>query len=124
VDPVHRCARRVTRAARHDAVTAVGRHGTDPWTGLHPSLMKRDPVTTDEMACRELVEVITDYLEGKLPLEDRRRFEAHLDECPYCVIYLEQMRATIVAVGGLAPESITPATRERVLEAFRGWRER
>jgi anti-sigma factor RsiW len=81
-------------------------------------------VTTDEMACRELVEVITDYLEGKLPLEDRRRLEAHLDECAYCVTYLEQMRATIAAVGELAPDSIAPETRDRVLEAFRGWRER
>ena len=81
-------------------------------------------MTTDEMACRELVEVITDYLEGTLPAADRRRFETHLNECPFCVTYLEQMRATIAAVGGLAPESITPETRERVLEAFRGWRER
>ena len=76
-----------------------------------------------EMACRELVEVVTDYLEGRLPELDRRRFEKHLSECPYCVEYVEQMRATIGALGEIRPESIAPETREDLLEAFRGWRD-
>jgi anti-sigma factor RsiW len=74
------------------------------------------------MACAELVEVITDYLEGTLPDEDRRRFEAHLGECPYCVNYLEQMRETIDSLGELKPESLSPDAQKEVLEAFRGWR--
>ncbi len=76
------------------------------------------------MSCAELVEVITDYLEGTLPDEDRRRFEAHLDECPYCVTYLEQMRETIEGLGGLREESLSPETKHELLEAFRGWRDR
>ena len=76
------------------------------------------------MACAELVEVITDYLEGTLPEQDRQRFEAHLDECPFCVTYLEQMRETIDALGGLSEESLSPETQEQLLEAFRGWRDR
>ena len=76
------------------------------------------------MACAELVEVITDYLEGTLPEKDRQRFEAHLDECPFCVTYLEQMRETIDALGGLSEESLSPETQEQLLEAFRGWRDR
>ena len=47
----------------------------------------------EEMSCRELVEVITDYLEGALGPDDRRRFEAHLAACPYCLTYLDQTRA-------------------------------
>lgn len=77
----------------------------------------------DEMSCRELVEVITDYLEGTLPPADRARFEAHLEECPYCVTYLEQMRETIDTLGGLSEESLDEESRERLLEAFRGWRD-
>jgi len=77
---------------------------------------------TDEMTCRELVEVITDYLEGTLPDEDRRRFEEHLDECPYCANYLEQMRLTIATLGELREDSLSPETREELLAAFRGWR--
>jgi anti-sigma factor RsiW len=76
----------------------------------------------DEMTCRELVEVITDYIEGTLPEDDRRRFEQHLAECPYCVNYLEQMRETIDTLGELPEESIQPQAREELLEAFRRWR--
>jgi anti-sigma factor RsiW len=76
----------------------------------------------DEMTCRELVEVITNYIEGTLPEHDRRRFEQHLGECPGCVNYLEQMRATIDALGELREESIPPAAREELLEALRRWR--
>ena len=78
----------------------------------------------DEMACRELVEVLTEYLEGTLSQEDRRRLEAHLAECPNCVDYVEQFRQTIDALGGMSPETIAPEAREELLEAFRGWRER
>ncbi len=78
---------------------------------------------SDEMACRELVGVITDYLEGRLPKDDSRRFEAHLAECPYCVAYLDQMRRTIEALGELRLESISPRRRAELIEAFRGWRD-
>jgi anti-sigma factor RsiW len=78
----------------------------------------------DEMACVELVEVVTEYLEGTLPEADRQRFEAHLAECPYCVEYLAQFRQTIEASGQLALDSLAPGKREELLEAFRGWRER
>ena len=78
--------------------------------------------TADEITCAELVEIITDYLEGTMPQAERRRFEAHLDECPYCVNYLEQMRQQIAALGELSEESIAPDAREALLETFRGWR--
>jgi anti-sigma factor RsiW len=78
----------------------------------------------EEMSCRELVDVITDYLEGTMARGDRVRFEAHLDDCPYCVNYVAQMRETIEALGGLTEESIGADTRDQLLAAFRGWRER
>lgn len=78
----------------------------------------------DEMTCRELVEVVSDYLEGRLPAGDKRRLEEHLRDCPYCVEYIEQMRQTSAALEELTEESISPETRGALLEAFRGWRER
>jgi anti-sigma factor RsiW len=78
--------------------------------------------TANGITCAELVEIITDYLEGTMEEADRRRFEAHLDACPYCVNYLEQMRRTIAALGELSEESITRDAREALLETFRGWR--
>jgi anti-sigma factor RsiW len=78
--------------------------------------------TANEITCAELVEIVTDYLEGTMQQAELRRFEAHLDECPYCVNYLEQMRQTIAALGELSEESIAPDAREALLETFRGWR--
>ena len=78
----------------------------------------------DEMTCKELVEVVSDYLEGRLPAEAKQRLEEHLGECPYCAEYIDQMRHTIAALGELTEDSITPETRGELLEAFRGWRER
>jgi len=79
--------------------------------------------TVNEMACQELVEVITDYLEGTLPKSDRARFDAHLATCPGCREYLEQMRALIRLSGSLNAKSIAPATRASLLRAFRRWRD-
>jgi anti-sigma factor RsiW len=76
----------------------------------------------EEMTCRELVEVITDYLEGTMAALDRERFESHLRECPYCATYLEQMRETIATVGELREESLEPRVREELLARFRDWR--
>ena len=74
------------------------------------------------MTCRELVDVITGYIEGTLPAADRARMEAHLEECPSCRTYLQQMRDTIGALGSLREQQLAPETRAGLLEAFRGWR--
>ena len=77
--------------------------------------------TLPEMPCRELVELVTDYLEDRLAPVDRARFEAHLAECEYCAAYLEQMRETIRTLGRLPEESLSPEARAALLTAFRGW---
>jgi anti-sigma factor RsiW len=84
------------------------------------------PVDThdDEMACQELVEVVTDYLEGALGADDRRRFEAHLAECPFCTEYVEQMRTVAGTLRGLREGTgLSAGARDALLDAFRGWRE-
>jgi anti-sigma factor RsiW len=78
----------------------------------------------EEMTCKELVEVVSDYLEDRLPANAKRRLEEHLGECPYCAEYIDQMRQTIAALGELTEDSIAPETRGELLEAFRGWRRR
>jgi anti-sigma factor RsiW len=77
-----------------------------------------------EMACNELVDVITEYLEGTLPAGDRRRFEAHLQDCSFCTNYVEQMRATVARLGEQPGGTLSSDARADVLEAFRGWRDR
>jgi predicted anti-sigma-YlaC factor YlaD len=81
--------------------------------------------TPPEMPCQELVEVITDYLEGALAETNRRRFEAHLAECDACRDYLEQFRLTIALAGRVDErERVPPHMREELLAAFRHWRDR
>lgn len=76
--------------------------------------------TLPEMPCRELVELITDYLEGRLSPADRERFEAHLAECGPCRTYLEQFRQTIALLGRLPEETLSDEVRGALLTAFRG----
>jgi len=75
-----------------------------------------------EMACRELVELVTDYLEDRLSARDRARFEAHIAACAYCATYLEQMRQTIRTLGRIPEESLSHEARDALLAAFRSWR--
>jgi predicted anti-sigma-YlaC factor YlaD len=75
-----------------------------------------------EMACKELVEAVTDYLEGAMPPGERRRFEDHLGECTYCIEYLDQMRQVAGGLGGLRGETIAPERRDALLAAFRDLR--
>jgi anti-sigma factor RsiW len=76
-----------------------------------------------DLACREVVELVTDYLEGALDERDRERFERHLDGCDGCTAYLDQMRLTLRLAGRLEPAAVDPDFRERLVEAFRGWAE-
>ena len=77
-----------------------------------------------EMPCRELVELITDYLEERLSPQDRARFETHLDQCRACRTYLDQFRQTIRVLGRLPEESLSAQAREALIAAFRGWSRR
>jgi anti-sigma factor RsiW len=76
---------------------------------------------THNMSCRELVELVTDYLDDQLDPRQRARFEEHLGECAACVTYLDEMRMTIDALGRIPPESLSPDAERDLLAAFRDW---
>jgi len=76
----------------------------------------------DDMTCREVVELVSDYLEGALPPETAARFARHLRSCDGCTRYLEQMRLTIVTVGRLRDDTVPPEALERLVATFQGWR--
>jgi anti-sigma factor RsiW len=67
-------------------------------------------VLARDIACREAVELVTDYLDDALSSKDRRRFERHLERCDGCTAYLDQVRATIAAVGSIGPDDLDDAT--------------
>jgi len=78
--------------------------------------------TSPELTCRELVELVTDYFEGALSPEAQARFDQHMAKCDWCKLYLDQMRATVLAMGKLTEDSITPQAQAELLNAFRGWK--
>ncbi len=74
------------------------------------------------MKCREVVELMTEYLEGTLSPEDTARFEEHIRGCDGCTAYLEQMRKTRLLTRRLAEEPIPAALQDELVAAFRSWR--
>jgi len=73
------------------------------------------------VSCIELVELITEYLEGALPGDRRARFEEHLRGCDGCTAYMQQFEATIRLTGMLTEDQVPADAREALLGAFRGW---
>jgi anti-sigma factor RsiW len=77
------------------------------------------PVVPGGISCREVVETVTEYLEGALPAEERARMEAHLAACPPCASYVEQIRATGRLAAAAEAELEQRPDREALLAAFR-----
>ncbi len=77
----------------------------------------------EQLSCRELVELVTDYLEGALALEERERFERHVhaENCSGCAEYLRQMRTTVELTGRLRPADLSREPEEALRRAFRDW---
>ncbi len=75
----------------------------------------------EELSCREVVELVTDYLEGALLGDFVRVLEEHLALCEGCAAYLDQMRATILLTGRLAEEAVPPELERALLAAYRDW---
>lgn len=79
-----------------------------------------------ELTCQEIVELVTDYLEGHMAPAQRAQFEQHMLTCPPCTTYLEQMRTMVGLAATLdTPDASTETAPEppaAVLDAFRRWK--
>jgi anti-sigma factor RsiW len=73
-------------------------------------------------SCKQIVEVVTDYLEGGLATDDRIAFERHVAICPPCRGYLSQMRKVTRVANSLSEDDLSPRAREALANAFAGWR--
>jgi predicted anti-sigma-YlaC factor YlaD len=80
--------------------------------------------TVEPISCQEVVELVTDYLEGAMAPGDVARFEHHLSVCEGCGFYVEQIRMTITAVGRIGEEDVPPDVRVQLVEAFRDFKRR
>jgi anti-sigma factor RsiW len=76
----------------------------------------------DGLSCRELVELVSDYLEGALAPHEHSRFEAHIAGCDHCAAYLRQMRETLALLGTLPADALSRDAEDELRVAFREWK--
>ena len=76
----------------------------------------------NELNCQEVVELVTDYLEQALLPEKQAQFEKHIEECPGCDTYLDQVQQTIMMLRKLSEQQTFPGTKQDLLEIFRNWK--
>ncbi len=74
------------------------------------------------LSCQQLTELVTDYLEGKMSLGQRLRFQMHLGMCKHCRAYLHQMKLTIATLGSLPAEPLPEGVRTELLQRFQTWK--
>ena len=76
-------------------------------------------IRRDPWSCEKVNRFIIDYLEREVDEETRVQFEAHLQECPNCGVFLEQYRSTLDAVGDLRDMELPPALIDRTVDFLR-----
>ena len=79
-------------------------------------------LSVESITCQEVVELVTEYLEGAMAPADAARFEHHLSLCEGCVWYVDQIRMTVEAVGRIDESDVPPETRDGLVAAFRDFK--
>ena len=78
--------------------------------------------SADHLSCREVVELVSDHLDGALSAEEVALFEQHLNFCEGCVWYVEQIKTTVDALGEIREEDLPPEAKNPLMTVFRDWR--
>jgi predicted anti-sigma-YlaC factor YlaD len=73
------------------------------------------------LSCKQITELVTDYLEGRMSLADRMRFQMHVGMCKHCRAYLRQMKVTIETLGQLPDEPMPDDVRDELRKRFADW---
>ncbi len=76
-------------------------------------------MSDEDTTCAEVVELVSDYLDGALPEPEAQRVADHLAGCPGCTAYFEQVRATSASLGRVTADDLPPELKASLLEAFR-----
>lgn len=74
------------------------------------------------LTCKEVTELVTDYLEGRLSFMQRVRFHVHVGMCRHCRACLRTMRTTVRALGEVPPNPVPDDVRDELLQRFRDWK--
>ena len=74
------------------------------------------------LSCKDITELVTDYLEDRMSFMDKMRFQLHLGMCKHCRNYLKQMRQTIDTISELKEEDVPEHVMEELMERFNDWK--
>ena len=80
---------------------------------------KQSPMSLSAETCKELTDLISDYVTGQLKPRLKREFEEHLSICPDCVSFLNSYKKTIALTGALEPTTLPAKVRNNVLDFLR-----
>ena len=78
---------------------------------------------THEISCKQLVDLVADYLEESIPDEARVQFEQHLSECGYCTAYVQQLQVTVTLTKKLGEDELDKPAPKELLNIFRKWKQ-
>ena len=81
------------------------------------------PLLFEDLACRDAVELVTDYLEGALSWRQRRSFERHIRRCPNCRAYFAQIRTMVSTRPMVETDALSPEARDELVDLFRRFRD-
>jgi anti-sigma factor RsiW len=70
------------------------------------------------MNCRQLMQLLCDYIADELPPELRQHIHQHLQKCPPCVAYVDSYRATIQLTRKLPCKPPPPELMQRLQAAL------
>ena len=80
---------------------------------------KQAPKSPSAKTCKELTELISDYVTGQLKPSLKREFEQHLSICPDCVNFLNSYKKTVAVTGDIEPTTLPAKVRNNVLDFLR-----
>lgn len=68
--------------------------------------------------CKQMTDLVFDYLNDKLSPNVKRDFQHHLQICPDCVNFLNTYKKTVSVTRSIRPEEIPPKVRNNILDFF------
>ena len=73
------------------------------------------------LTCQELVELITDYIEGALDAERHAEVARHLSDCDDCLRYVSQLQQTGRVLAALPVDNLSVQDGAALVATYREW---
>ena len=90
-----------------------------PWRGRNRGAAGSESL---DLVCREVVELVTAYLDDALEPGPRAALERHLAGCPHCTEYFAQIRLVRQTAARVEPEDLAPDARRDLMALYAQWR--